>query len=516
MKKIIKLSLGLALAAALVSCESKLNPTPSAKPAYCASQIVMTMDAKFESLLYTDATGASCLPLIKGETVQFGYDMTPDNVTFPTVIWSSSDAACASVSDSGLVAALSGSGSGYSIIQAAPIGMHPGSGVNAAVKIVVSDALVPANAITLSAPALEVYGGETLQLSASIAPEAATYKTVAWTSSNPAVATVDSKGLVTAQITSAISTPVTITATALDGSKVSGFLEIAVKQIIVPTEISIDQKHTKSVYACAINEHTLTLDFTTVPAESTLSQISWTSSDEAIATVEGGIVRYNSSGKFGDFTITASLPNGKSASIDLSLAAGLIRELFDDSDYTWYNAKQSGNGTESSHIWHEDGQYLTVTTYKQNATASRGDFRCWEPKTYVHAGNYPIIAIRWEDVRDKYDFITAANINLDSSGDCEGVKFSGNLGGSNNKYAQKIKLDDGSCVLVYDLSTQNFPNGGTLPANSLATFTTFQFKYADMKTTDVQLEYNVYWVQSFKSIDDLKAFVAAEGRTIID
>ena len=147
-----------------------------------------------------------------------------------------------------------------------------------------------------------------------------------WSSSNEAAATVDANGVITGKVTSAMRTPVTITATSLDGSNVLGSVEIIVLQIVQPQDITIDQKYAAPNYYCAINEKSVELAYTTVPAECTKSLIEWTSSDESIATVEGGIVKFNQSGNFGDFTITARCPEtGKESTIKMSLAAGLIR-----------------------------------------------------------------------------------------------------------------------------------------------------------------------------------------------
>ncbi|MCD7816247.1 MAG: DUF4979 domain-containing protein, partial [Bacteroides sp.] len=224
----------------------------------------------------------------------------------------------------------------------------------------------------------------------------------------------------------------------------------------------------------------------------TTSLIEWSSSDESIATVSQGVVTFNQNGIFGDVKITALCPStGNTSSITLRLEEGLVRELFhDENNYTWYNAQQSGNGTASSHVW-SYGK-LTVTTYTQTAgTKQRGDFKCWSPKTWLNAGKYPIFAIRMDDVADKYgnEGVTVRNINLDAAGTCAGTTFSGNLGGSNNKYKYNFKCSDGSRVFVYDLSTQSWATGGVLPTGSVAEFTTLQFKYADIATIDHQIEY---------------------------
>lgn len=518
MKQIMKYSWGclLALVPALImsSCEDE-ETVGDLTSAVMPASIELIVPAEVQQYIYTDENGAKVLPMLKGETIQMDYGLQPENVTYPDVIWTSTVPSVATVED-GLVTAVEGNGESATVIQVAPEGMYSGSGIYDNVRVVVSNTLVQAEEITIDAPADQVYAGETLQLTATILPEDATYRTVSWSSSNESVATVDQNGLVTGVVNDEVHASVTITATSLDGAQVFGTKTLTVNQIVQPENITIDQMYAAANgYYCAIADGSLNLNFTTEPADCTASLIEWTSSDESIATVENGVITFNQDGNFGDFTITATCPEtGNSSSIQMSMPAGLVRELFHNEDnYTWYNASQSGNGTQSSHVWH-DG-YITVTTYTQNATAQRGDLKCWSPKTYLHAGNYPIFAIRMDDVADKYasEGVTARNITLDASGDCDGTKFSGGLNGNNNKWLHDYKCSDGSHVFIYDLSTQKWATGGTLPANAVATFTTFQFKYADIKTIDHQIEYNVYWVQTFKTLEEVATYIQSEGLT---
>lgn len=71
-----------------------------------------------------------------------------------------------------------------------------------------------ATSIALSQTTAELTAGETLQLTATVQPDNATDRTVTWTSSDPAVATVDANGVVTAH-TNGIAI---ITATAANGA----------------------------------------------------------------------------------------------------------------------------------------------------------------------------------------------------------------------------------------------------------------------------------------------------------
>ena len=84
---------------------------------------------------------------------------------------------------------------------------------------------VQATSVTLNETAAELTAGETLQLTATVLPENATDRTVTWTSSDPAVATVDATGLVTAVAAGTA----TITATTSDGSALAATCQVTVE-----------------------------------------------------------------------------------------------------------------------------------------------------------------------------------------------------------------------------------------------------------------------------------------------
>lgn len=493
---------GLATTATLSSCSDD-DKGGNLYSAVIPSSVQFNLPEAQQKLLYTDATGSRCLPMVKGESLQLEYTMTPDTITFRDVVWSSSNANYATVSDNGLVQAVDGDG--YSIVEVSPVGLFSGSGITANLKVVVSSEMRKAESITVTSDADELYAGDQLQMSAEILPDNSTYKTVSWSVSNEEAASIDPiSGLFTAKQAETILTQVKVIATALDGSGVVGEKTINVKKIVTPEQVTLDQTYSSANgYACALNEQSLKLAYTTVPAECTTSLLNWTSSDESVATVKDGVVTYKG---FGTVTITASTPDGQSSSIDLNIPCGLIRETYHNPDhYSFYNASQSGNGTSSSHVWH-DG-YITVTTYKQNATTSRGDLKWWDTPVTLHAGNYPIIAVRMQDVKDLGEGITSRNINFDVVGTSEsGTQYKA-LGGGNNKYSSDLKLSDGTHVFVYDLSNVKFGTGGLAPTNESISFTVFQLKYADMKTVDHQVSYNVYWMQSFKSNEDLQKYI---------
>ncbi|MBQ0050595.1 MAG: Ig-like domain-containing protein [Treponema sp.] len=86
--------------------------------------------------------------------------------------------------------------------------------------------------VTAAGDKTTVEVGKKLQLSATVAPESATVKEVSWSSSDNAIATVSATG----EVTGAGVGPVTITATAKDGSEVKGTIELTISDPPKPVQ----------------------------------------------------------------------------------------------------------------------------------------------------------------------------------------------------------------------------------------------------------------------------------------
>lgn len=496
----------------LSSCDDN-NNISKAEVAIYPGSVELVLSDDMQIYVYTDESESDVYPMIKGESISLDYEMTPDEVTISDVLWTSSDEDVASVDENGTVTAM---GAGTAIITVSPSVFYSGSGIYGTLKIVVSESLVKAETISLSSSADYCYAGETLTITTAISPTNATYKTVKFTSSDESIATVDVYGVVTGHTIESSSEKVTITATALDeNSSVSATIDIYVKMIIQPQSVTLDQTYNKNNYLWAIGDKNYTISYTTEPEDCTKSLIEWTSSDENIATVSNGVVKFNQTGSFGDVTITATCPEtGNSSQLTVNLAEGLVRELFHDSNnITWdLTAAHKSNGGSS--VW-SYGK-MDVTTYTANATTQRGDFSKVDANIWLHAGNYPIFAFRMTDVLDDYadEGVTQRNINIDSN-TSDGT-YKGSLGGGNNKWTIRYKCSDGSYVFVYDLSALSFATGGLLPTTSSVSFSTLQWKYADIKTIAHQVNYSVYWVQTFKSLSDVQAYIASENLSIVE
>jgi uncharacterized protein YjdB len=161
--------------------------------------------------LYICATGISldtdAVTLDIGKTKQLTATISPSSGTLKTVSWSSNDTAVATVDNTGLVTAV---GEGEATISAATT---DGSGLSATCDVTVNPP-IPVTSVTISEPGASLYVGGKIKLAATVLPENATYKTLAWTSSNLSVATVQD-----GVVTGVAKGTATITATAPSGVK---------------------------------------------------------------------------------------------------------------------------------------------------------------------------------------------------------------------------------------------------------------------------------------------------------
>ena len=148
--------------------------------------------------------------------------------------------------------------------------------------------------VSVSPTTLSLVEGTSEQLRATVTPSDAADKTVSWTSSDAAVATVDNTGKVTAVKAGSA----TITVKTADGGK-TATCAVSVTALVVPvTDISIKEGPTVQVE----QGKTVTLTAKVLPENATDKTVTWTSSDLDVATVAEGVVTGQAPG---DAVITA-------------------------------------------------------------------------------------------------------------------------------------------------------------------------------------------------------------------
>ena len=205
------------------------------------------------------------LSMNPGNTVDLTVTVLPADADNKSVTWSSSNTAVATVDANGTVTAVA---KGTAVITAAA---KDGSGKKAACNVTVSQ---PVTKLTLSKTSLSLKKGTTEVLKAQAEPANANNKSVTWSSSNTAVATVDANGTVTAV---AKGTAV-ITAAAKDGSGKKAACNVTVGQPVTKLTLSKTILSLKKGTAAVLKAQA-------EPANANNKSVTWSSSNTAVAKV---------------------------------------------------------------------------------------------------------------------------------------------------------------------------------------------------------------------------------------
>ena len=238
----------------------------------------------------------SATTLTEGESETLTATITPSNATGDkTVKWSSSNEAVAAVDSNGKVTAKK---AGTAVITATS-----SNGKTAGCTVTVKQKEIAITGIGLNKSTTSLTEGESETLTATIAPSNATGdKTVKWSSSNEAVAAVDSNGKVTAKKAGTA----VITATSSNGKTAGCTVTVKQKEIAI-TGIGLNKSTTSLTEG-----ESETLTATIAPSNATGDKtVKWSSSNEAVAAVDSnGKVTAK---KAGTAVITATSSNGKTA-----------------------------------------------------------------------------------------------------------------------------------------------------------------------------------------------------------
>lgn len=229
-----------------------------------------------------------------GSGVALSGVVSPADAAYKTITWESSDKSVASVDSNGSVKALKGGKA--TITASVENGRIKASCVVTVIQHVTS--------VSLRSSVASIYRGKTAALSAVVSPSNATNKTVLWSSSNPAVATVNEKGVVTAVSKGSAE----ITARTQDGN----FSAVCKVSVSVPAE-RVSLSASKAFLAVG---ESLKVGSVVTPADADSTDLSWKSSNAKVASVDAnGVVKALAVGKA---EITASA-KGSSATAKISI-----------------------------------------------------------------------------------------------------------------------------------------------------------------------------------------------------
>ena len=298
---------------------------------------ILSCQKESETVSVTNITlSPESISLVEGDTETLTATVSPSNATNKKVIWTSTDGSIASV-DNGRVTALK---PGNTTIRA----KSDDGGKTATCQVTVKAKVYNVESVSLDKTNITLTEGDSETLTATVYPDNATNKNVSWKSSNTSVATVNN-GVVTALKAGTA----TITVTTEDGGK-TATCQVTVNARIYNVEsVSLDK--TNITLPEGDSE---TLIATVYPDNATNKNVSWTSSNTPVATVNNGVV---TALKAGTATITVTTEDGsKTATCQVTVKAKQI-------NVAYINIDQN-----SVHLKEGESILLTVTVYPSNAT----------------------------------------------------------------------------------------------------------------------------------------------------
>lgn len=316
---------------------------------------------------------------------------------------------------------------------------------------------IPVTGIALLPASLTFSVGSSQQLASTIAPANASNKNLSWTSDNTAVATVSSSGMVTAV---SIGTA-TITVTTEDGGKTATTVITTTNQIFVssitvsPTAATITMGNTQQLTA------------TVLPANASNKNITWTSSNTSVATVNSlGLVTSVAPG-ICNITVNTQDGSDKKAIAAITVNPRPINKIISTCD--------SNTGWTSSNTLTVDSTDKKVGTASLQSVGSlNADFtRVFSTPintgSTIQDGNLQF----WYFVSDISAFTAVNQVELGSGGAADKNEFNWNIGIGT--------LQNGWNLVTLPFSTAG-TTGGTPDLSAINWFRIYRAKGASVAT----------------------------------
>ena len=208
--------------------------------------------------------------ILEGGSETLSYIIDPANASNQNVTWSTNNPAVATVTD-GTITAIS---AGTAVITVTTEDGAKTAGCTVTVEILV----VPVVSINMNKSETSLLIGSSEMLTYAINPASATNQNVSWKSSNTNVATIENGVVNTVGVGEAV-----ITVTTEDGAKTASCT-------VTVLPISVESVNlNKSAASLLVGESEI-LTYNILPANATNKNISWSSSNKDVATVENGVV----------------------------------------------------------------------------------------------------------------------------------------------------------------------------------------------------------------------------------
>lgn len=448
--------------------------------------------------------GNKTICLLKNKELQLSWSIAPENATDANVQWTSSDESIVAVTREGKV--VTKDKAGKAIITLTPeIGFGPEATIVTR-TVEVMDEYTYMSAINITnVPAEEIAAGDEYQLTVSSEPATTTFKRYKWTSSNPEVATVDEKtGLVTG-ISKGDAT-IIVTADDFSSNPVSASCEIGVKIVTPITGMTFTEDAELNQLGYGQEYQ---IKYTLEPVDATASLLTWTSDNPEVISVDKTGKLSIKTMTNGSATITASYgPVVQSKTV--TVAEGRFCYSFDNSVGPWTlenGATATSDGEKTVvQMGFDKGKYrgdlvlvknnsgktviITPATYRYVALKIK-------PLSVLQSGNNSAGCVKFEIYDNPLTI---------------GYNYLGGKGSANNSFSILNRTQVSTTepnILYFDLMS-NFDNKNPEVRTK---FDLVQLKFVIADYLAPAVSYDLYWVRTFKTLEDLQAFVDSENNT---
>lgn len=229
--------------------------------------------------------------LVEGETIEIVATISPNNADNKKILWTSSNSSIATVNEGKITAVKAG----IAIITVT----SDDGGKTATCNVTVKAKQIAVSGISLNESSVELYEGEDITLTATISPENASNKNISWSTNNSEVATVND-----GKVSAIKSGTASIIVKTEDGGKSAECIVIVNEKTYAVESVSLDKTEIELTEG-----EKITLTATVKPENATNKNVTWSSDNTSVATVDAkGNV---SAVKVGEALITVTTEDGE-------------------------------------------------------------------------------------------------------------------------------------------------------------------------------------------------------------
>lgn len=514
---------GLVLIAAsfgLASCDKDNDVDGTLEKVELLSEITI------EKTIYH--TGDQSMSMLPGQEIQMNCVVGSPDALNKNYVWTSSDETVASITPMGYLITKK---AGETVISVTPEIGFGSQGATPAVVLKVVDSFMYIDEIDMEEDIQKylyeadnkesgIWQNQSYQVTVSALPKDATFKRYKWESDNEDIVTVNQEGVITG--VGAGTATIKVTADDFSINPATYEFKVNVKAIveIEGFEFKEDGDDIAELSALGYGQE---IDMNTAdvisfdPEDATPYLLKWSSSNSNVVSItEDGKLKVNTT-TGGTAELTATY-NGISKTKIVTVAEGRLWYSFGNGITPW-----SLESNHKSSVFESKDGKTTIKMGTQTDGTNRGDIdfvRSKVSETRLTPKQYPILAMKIKVASNLVQGIkTNGCIKLEILNDADNKIWGVYKGiGDVNTDLNSFSMIDGESwsstepnVIYFNLPEAKYTRG--VPTDWNQTFIINQLKFVIADYPSTVNQYDIYWVRSFKTIEELEAYVASENAT---